>query len=139
MSAIDGLQSALGGEYAAVYGYEVTAAKSDGDLRASLVRALNVHRANRDALRARIVAQGADPVAAEPAYVVPDVSTSTRARAFATAMEQRMGVTYAQLISEPDADTRTIGLNGLRDSTIRAAGWSGIVQDLPGIQQPSAR
>lgn len=138
MSALDGLQAALSGEYAAVYGYEVVAAKSTDPLRARLIRVLDVHRAARDALRARITAQGATPVAAEPAYVIPDVSTDVRVLAFATLMEQRLGVTYAQLVLETDNDARTIGLNGLRGSTIRAADWSGIVQDLPGIQQPSA-
>jgi hypothetical protein len=138
MSNAEALQSALAGEYAAVYGFEVAAAKSSGELRSQLVRALDVHRAGRDALRARIAAQGVTPVAAEPAYVVPDLRTDARTRIFATAIEQRLGVTYAQLILEPDTTTRQIGLDGLRASTIRAAGWSGIVQDLPGIQQPSA-
>lgn len=138
MSSTDALQSALAGEHAAVYGYEVAAAKSTGDLRPRLVRALDVHRAARDALRARIAAQGVTPVAAEPAYVVPDLTTEARIRVFATAIEQRLGVTYAQLILEPDSSTRITGLDGLRASTIRAADWSGVVQDLPGIQQPSA-
>jgi hypothetical protein len=138
MSGTDALQSALAGEYAAVYGYEVAAAKSSGNLRPRLIRALDVHRAARDALRARIAAQGATPVAAEPAYVVPDLTSQARTRAFATAIEQRLGVTYAQLILDASADTRTTGLEGLRASTVRAADWSGIVQDLPGIQQPFA-
>ena len=68
---------------------------------------------------------------------MPDLTTDAGIRLFATAIEQRLGITYAQLILEPDPDTRGTGLEGLRASTIRAADWSGIVQELPGIQQPS--
>lgn len=138
MSAIDAWQSALAGEHAAVYGYQVAAAKSSGDLRSRLVRALDAHRAARDSLQARIAAQGAAPVAAEPGYVVPDITTPASTLVFATAVEQRLGVTYAQLVLEADKDTRVTGLEGLRAATVRAADWSGIVQDLPGIQRPSA-
>jgi hypothetical protein len=137
MSSTEALQTALAGEYAAVYGYEVAAAKSSDALRSRLVRALDVHRASRDSLRARISAQGATPIAAEPGYVVPDLTTEAGIRLFATAIEQRLGIIYAQLILEPDLDTRRTGIEGLRSSTIRAADWSGIVQELPGIQQPS--
>jgi hypothetical protein len=139
MSTIDALQSALAGEHAAVYGYEVVTAQADGTLRARLQRALDEHRAARDSLRARIVAQGATPVAAEAGYVVPgrDDRDPASAESAAALIEGRLGVVYATAIEEPDTTVRRIGLSGLRECTIRAAGWTEVVQDLPGIQQPS--
>jgi sirohydrochlorin ferrochelatase len=139
MTAVDRLQQALAGEHAAVYGFEVLAAQASGSLRTRLSRALDEHRAARDALTARINAQGAVPVSAERGYVVPgrgsdqadDVEDS------AALMEQRLGVLYAQAIEDPDPQVRRVGLAGLRATTIRATSWTGIVQDLPGLQQPS--
>jgi hypothetical protein len=140
MTAVDALQSALAGEHAAVYGYEVITAPTDGNLRRRLARALDEHRAARDSLRARIVAQGATPVSAEPGYVVPGRTDAGDSAAIGTAalIEGRLGVVYASVIEEPDATVRRVGLTGLRECTVRASSWTGVVQDLPGIQQPSS-
>jgi hypothetical protein len=139
MSAVERLQQALAGEHAAVYGFEVLAAQAGGSLRSRLSRALDEHRAARDTLTARIAAQGAVPVSAERGYVVPGRgSTSTDDVEDAAAlMEQRLGVLYARAIEDPDPQVRRVGLSGLRGATIRATTWTGTVQDLPGLQQPS--
>jgi hypothetical protein len=133
MRDVERLQEALAAEHAAVYGYQVVAARVGGALRRRCVRAIDAHRAARDTLTAAIAAEGAEPVAALRGYVVPDATTSAAVRAFGATIERRVATVYADVVASADGQTRRVGLEGLRAAAVREAGWAGAAPTLPGL------
>jgi hypothetical protein len=135
VTAVASTQTLLAGEHAAVYGFQVMAAQARGDLRARLIEAVDLHRAARDTLIVALTAQGATPVVSEAAYVLPSGSTPAETAAL---IETRLGVIYMSGVADPDSDVRATALDGLRSSTVRAAGWSGEAPTLPALNDPAA-
>jgi hypothetical protein len=132
------LQTALGNEHAAVYGYGVLAVRLTGAERDAARNAYNTHRARRDILIGLIEAQGDKPVAAAPAYAIPfPVNTAADAKRLATQLEQRLGASYADVILSSSGDTRRTGLEWLTDATVRAVQWSGTSVAFPGLPERS--
>lgn len=76
MSELDALQATLADEHAALYTYGVLGARTSQAASPTLFDALTTgyrrHRARRDQLRLYVLDAGAEPVAAEVAYVVDD-------------------------------------------------------------------
>lgn len=140
MTLLEALQSALAGEHAAVYGYGVVGGRLAGRPDEAAARAgYDVHRARRDALEGLVRAEGAEPVAAAVAYDLPGpVQTPAQARALAADLELGTAATYADLVAVADARLRATAGGWLRDSAVRAAGWSGTAATFPGLTERSS-
>lgn len=130
------LQTALGNEHAAVYGYGVLAVHLVGAQRDAATNAYNTHRARRDILIGLIEAQGDKPVAAAPAYAIPfPVSSAADAMRLATQLEERLGNSYADIVQSSSGDTRRTGLEWLTDAAVRAVRWRGNSVAFPGLPE----
>ncbi|MEZ0106863.1 hypothetical protein ABH920_000854 [Catenulispora sp. EB89] len=130
------LQTALGNEHAAVYGYGVLAVHLTGAQRSAAQNAYDTHRARRDILIGLIEAQGDKPVAAAPAYTIPfPVNTAADATRLATQLEERLGASYADVVQASSGDTRRTGLEWLTDAAVRAVRWRGSSVAFPGLPE----
>jgi hypothetical protein len=130
------LQTALGNEHAAVYGYGVLAVHLAGPQRDAARNAYDTHRARRDILIGLIEKQGDKPVAAAPAYAIPfPVNTAADAMRLAAQLEQRLGASYADVVQSSTGDTRRTGLEWLTDAAVRAVRWSGTSVAFPGLPE----
>ena len=130
------LQTALGNEHAAVYGYGVLAVHLTGAQRDAARNAYDTHRARRDILIGLIEAQGDKPVAAAPAYAIPfPVNTAADAVRLATQLEERLGASYADVVQSEAGDTRRTGLEWLTDAAVRAVRWRGTSVAFPGLPE----
>ena len=133
---MNALQTALGNEHAAVYGYGVLAVHLAGAQRDAARNAYDTHRARRDILIGLIEAQGDKPVAAAPAYTIPfPVNTAADATRLAAQLEQRLGASYADVVQSSSGDTRRTGLEWLTDAAVRAVRWSGTSVAFPGLPE----
>ena len=129
-------QTALGNEYAAVYGYGVLAVRLTGAQRTAAQNAYDTHRARRDLLIGWIEAQGDKPVAAAPAYTIPfPVNTAADATRLATQLEERLGASYADVVQASDGDVRRTGVEWLTDAAVRAVRWRGTSVPFPGLPE----
>lgn len=137
MSAVDesrALQKVLAGEHAAVFAYGALAARLAGSDRDAAITAIESHRARRDELAERLRAQGADPVAAAPAYRLPTRLTGAAdARRLATDVEERIADLYGQLVAAADGPLRVAAARALAGAAVLAATWSGRTAALPGL------
>jgi hypothetical protein len=134
VTELEALQAALAAEHAAVYGYGVAGAVATGADREYATASLAAHVHLRDQLTALIVARGATPTAAEPAYRLPaPVDNRTSARALASHLEQGCAGTIWDLIvaSAANSHLRSLAIGWLSDGAIRASHW-GARQALPG-------
>jgi hypothetical protein len=130
------LQTALGNEHAAVYGYGVLAVHLTGAQRDAARNAYDTHRARRDILIGLIEAQGEKPVAAAPAYAHPfPVATAADAARLAAQLEERLGASYADVVQASSGDTRRTGLEWLTDAAVRAVRWRGTSVAFPGLPE----
>ena len=84
MTPLDALQTTLAGEHAAVYVYGVLGARTsrsaEPQLFADVADAYATHRARRDQLMTMVRDAGGTPVAAEPAYELPEPAGHRPAR-----------------------------------------------------------
>ncbi len=134
VSSTDAAQAALAGEHACVYGYGVAGAHlPDGGEPAR--RALGAHRHQRDALAAAIRAAGAEPVAAEPGYTLPEpVADDAAARRLAVTMEQRLAALYADLVAAADTpELRELAARAVVTASVAALSWGGEPAAFPGL------
>jgi hypothetical protein len=130
-----GLQSALGGENAAVYVYGIVGAYVSG---AAFTRATNLwtaHKARRDDLRAIIAAAGAAPDAAEPAYRLPHrVTSASSAVSAAAATESSLISAYIGLAGADDPGRRVYAAQAMQQAMSRTLSWGGTVDGaFPGM------
>ncbi len=136
--AVEALQTTLAAEHAAVFVYGVlggqTSASGSPALYTALTSAYTAHRARRDDLMARLQADGADPVAAEPGYGVPaDLSTPTAVTGRARALEESATATYAYLVASTTGDARAWAVDALVDAAVRSTTFGGRPDRLPGL------
>jgi hypothetical protein len=119
------LQAALAGEHAAVYAYGVIGAHLDAAGQPLAARALGAHLTARDTLHAAIAATGGQPVAAEPAYVLPFVvRTPPAALRLAVLVEDRLAALYLALVTAAeDRPTRALAAAALQTTAVATAGW----------------
>jgi hypothetical protein len=135
--SVDALQATLAGEHAAVYLYGVFGAQASQSRQPALYRrlldAFHVHRSRRDHLTVVIAAAGADPVASEVTYDLPDaMATATELNDAALQVERRIARTYGQLIESTAGAERRWALVALDDSAVRQLEFRGTPEMFPG-------
>jgi hypothetical protein len=138
MTPQEALQSALAGEHAAVYLYGVVGGRVSVSRQAELwqrVRdAYNLHRGRRDQLVAMVRAAGADPVAAEVSYELPNGALTAQELADAALdIETRAAAIYADMVGSTSGANRQWALDALEDAAVRLLGFGGEPEPFPGI------
>lgn len=144
MSYLDGLQSALAAQHAALYVVGAlgaqTSASATPDLFALLEATYGEHRARRDELSARIRAEGAEPVAAETAYVLPaDLGTPQAVTAAGLAVERACTDAWAYLVGSSPRAERGYALEGLKLTAVRELAFRGTPEMFPGTDEYADR
>jgi hypothetical protein len=140
VTALDAVQQCLAAEHAAVYGYGVVGGVLAGiagaaDLRTYAQDCYDAHRARRDALTAVLTRNGQTPVAAHPAYRVPEpVVGSSGCRALARQIERRSAAVYAFAVSKTSNGSRAMAVDALTDCALRETGWGAGPRAFPGVQ-----
>jgi hypothetical protein len=134
MTQLEALQAALAGEHAAMYGVGVAGSKLTGDRFEDATETYNQHRRNRDQLSALVVAAGETPVAAEPAYDLPQpVTTAATATSLILVIERRIAAAYGDLVeAAEDAAIRAIGIEKLLAASAAQISWGGAPVAFPG-------
>ncbi len=134
MNQVEALQAALAGEHAALYGVGVAGGKLSGARFRDANDTFEVHRDNRDRLSALLVAAGETPVAAQPAYDLPQavISTAT-ATALVLLIERRIVGVYGDLVEAAEQPAvRAFAIEALlRYATIQLT-WGGAPVAFPG-------
>jgi len=133
------LQDALAAEHAAVYVFGVLGAQTSeveqSTLFDNLLTAYEQHRSARDELVARIQELGGRPVAAAPAYELPNaVSTPTQVVRAALVTEHRVTQTYGTLVAQTVGDDRSWAVDALGASAVRQLRFRGRPESFPGTQ-----
>lgn len=141
MSSTDALQAALAGEHAAVYVLGVLGARSRGaGLTARLRSVYDAHVAAREALTARIRAQGEAPVGPAAAYAVPTgLATDDDLRAAALEVERRCAALYLDQVAAATGEDRRLLAASLTACALRELGLGGDPQDLPGTRTADSK
>lgn len=135
------LQSCLGAEHAAVYGYgvlggvlaEIDSADEPEELA---VTCFQQHRKQRDALIALVRDLGSDPVAGEAAYALPfAVEDVASCRRLARRIEHRCARTYAAAVTQTTKQVRERLALVLGDCAVRAVQWEAEPTAFPGLRR----
>lgn len=129
----DALQSALAGEYAAMYAYGRAGGRLTEDQTDALAD-LEVHRTRRDQLRAWLTEDGQEPLPPAPAYAVPgNLRTDAAARELIATVELRLIPLYTQLIAEAmgDPERRVWAIRCVRECALTAQRWGAAEQAFP--------
>ena len=83
----------------------------------------------------RIRKLGVQPVAAAPAYELPNaVSTPTQVVRAALVTEHRVTQTYGTLVAQTVGDDRSWAVNALDESAVRQLRFRGRPENFPGTQ-----
>ena len=140
MTPLEALQATLAGEHAAVYVYGVlggrVSASAEPRLATDLRAAYDVHRARRDQVTAMVRAAGAEPVAAEVSYLLPnDADTAKRCRRAAAETEQRCAEVYATAVGSTARANRQWAIDALADSAVRQLGFGAPATAFPGVPE----
>lgn len=138
MTPRDALQRALAGEHAAVYLYGVVGGRVSVSTHAELwqrVRdAYNLHRGRRDQLVSMVRTAGAEPVAAEVSYELPNAAmTPAQLERVALEVEQRCAAVYADTVGSTAGANRQWALDALEDAAVRLLGFGGEPEPFPGL------
>lgn len=134
MNQVEALQAALAGEHAALYGVGVAGGKLSGARFRDATDTFEVHRGNRDHLSALLVAAGETPVAAQPAYDLPQVVSNTAtATALVLLIERRIAAVYGDLIEAAEQPAvRTFAIETLLAYATSQLTWGGAPVAFPG-------
>ncbi|HEX5769970.1 MAG TPA: ferritin-like domain-containing protein [Nocardioidaceae bacterium] len=138
MTPREALQLALAGEHAAVYLYGVVGGRVSVSTHAELwqrVRdAYNLHRGRRDQLVSMVRTAGAEPVAAEVSYELPNPAmTPAQLERVALEVEQRCAAVYADTVGSTAGANRQWALDALEDAAVRLLGFGGEAEPFPGL------
>lgn len=122
---IEALSLALQSENAAVYSYGLITAYGNADRRGQVAVHTEAHRARRDATAAMLAAGGAEVPPAAAGYTVPfPVTDPTSAAQLAVAVEEDAANAWRSALERADAEpVRSIAIDNLTDSAIRAGNW----------------
>lgn len=121
------MQSALDGEYAAIYAYGRAGARL-GDLEQTARDQLQVHEQRRDQLRAWL--DGGEPPA--PAYQLPQPVTGPKsARRLLATVELRLIPLYTAVIADADPEQRAWAIRAIRNCALQAQSWGARGQAFP--------
>ena len=134
MNQLEAMQAALAGEHAAMYGVGVAGGKLNGARFAAATDLFGAHRNSRDHLSALIVAAGQTPVAAEPAYDLPQaVTNAATASALILYIERRIAAVYGDLVEAAEQPAvRTLAIDALLTAATNQLTWGGAPTALPG-------
>ncbi|WTW94617.1 ferritin-like domain-containing protein [Streptomycetaceae bacterium NBC_01309] len=136
---VQALQSLLDAEHAAVYGYGVVGAKSEGAAKAQARTAYDAHRARRDEVERLITAQGGRPRAAAPAYTLPfAVDTAADASRLAVYLEDGVAAHLGDLVAASGGDQRISAAKWLQQTAVDGARWRGASIAFPGLPERAA-
>jgi hypothetical protein len=140
MTPLQALQQALAGEHAAVYVYGVLggrlSASDHPDLMSRVVDAYSTHVGRRDHVTALLEAAGAEPVAAEVSYRLPNPAlTAAQVAAAALVTEQRCASVYAQTVGSTSRSDRRWAVEALVDTAVRQLGFGGRPDEFPGVRE----
>lgn len=140
MTPGEALQLALAGEHAAVYLYGVVGGRVSVSTHPALwqrVRdAYHLHRARRDQLVAMVRTTGAEPVAAEVSYRLPNPATNpAQLERVALEVEQRCAAVYADMVGSTAGANRQWALDALEDAAVRLLGFGGEPEPFPGLDE----
>ncbi len=132
---IDALHLALQAENAAVYSYGLIAAYGNTDRRDQVATHTAAHRARRDATMELLTADGAEVPGAAPGYTMPfAVTDATSAAQLAVLAEDDAAIAWRSALERAEtASVRTLAVDNLTDSAIRAGNWRTAL----GIQPPT--
>jgi hypothetical protein len=137
MTPVEALQATLAGEHAAMYVYGVLGGQvsrtTQPALAEQVARSYAEHRRRRDRLEGLVRAHGADPVAAAPAYRLPNpAANAAQLRAAARLVEARCVTLYAQLVGNSTGADRAWAITALDAGAVRAVEYGAAPTDLPG-------
>ena len=134
MTQLEALQAALAGEHAAMYGVGVAGGKLSGARFKAATDSYEQHRDNRDHLSALVVAAGETPVAAEPAYDLPQaVTNAATAAALVLLIERRMAAVYGDLVEAAEQPgVRAFAIESLLAAASAQVTWGGAPVAFPG-------
>lgn len=134
MNQVEALQAALAGEHAALYGVGVAGGKLNGARFQEATDTFARHRDNRDHLSALLVAAGETPVAAEPAYDLPQaVTNAATATALVLVIERRIAAVYGDLIEAAEQPAvRAWAIEALLGTATSQLTWGGAPLAFPG-------
>lgn len=134
---VDGLQQALAGIHAAIWGYGVLTPYLDGDARARGQRSYDLYRTLREQFNSMLRARRVTPVAADAGYALPfQVTGNTSASRLAVHLESGCAGVFADLVAAAtSAETRMLGANLLRDCAERRLDWDAAPLAFPGVSE----
>jgi len=134
MTELEALQAALAGEHAALYGVGVAGGKLSGAKFKAATDTFEHHRDTRDKLSDLIAAAGETPVAAEPAYDLPQpVTNAVSAGALILGIERRLAAVYGDLVEAAEQPAvRTLAIDELLATAAAQVTWGGAPVAMPG-------
>lgn len=138
MTPLEALQATLAAEHAAVYVYGVAGGRVSSSevpaLAGRVAEGYRTHRDRRDQLVATVRAAGADPVAAEVAYEVPEPArTSSQLEALVREVEIRCAAVYADMVGSTSGEDRRWALDALEDAAVRSLDLGAEPEPFPGL------
>ena len=144
MSDLDALQTTLAAEHAAVYVLGVLGGRTSRSgqpvLHRTISAAYAAHRARRDQLTGAITDEGAEPVAAEPAYDVPQpLDTADQVNRAGLDLERGCATTYDFLVSSTAGRWRRWAIAALNETAVRELAFRGIPETFPGRDEHADR
>jgi hypothetical protein len=137
-SPVDALQQTLAAEHAAIFVFGALGGRASAlppsALRSALDTAYAGHVERRSELRTMIAAEGADPVAAEAAYRLPNpLTNAAQIAAEALRVERACAATYAALVAATSAAERRWAIDALVTTAVGEAAFGGRPEALPGL------
>jgi len=134
VTEVEALQAALAGEHAAMYGVGVAGGKLSGARFRTATDSYERHRSNRDRLTQLVVAAGEIPVAAEPAYDLPQaVTNAATAAALVLLIERRLAAVYGDLVEAAQQPAvRVFAIQTLLATASAQLSWGGAPVAFPG-------
>ena len=144
MTEIDALQTTLAAEHAAVFLYGVLGGRTLRSETPALFDAISAayaaHRARRDHLVREITDLGAEPVAAEAAYDVPQpLQTPKQVERAGLELERSCAATYAYLVASTVDGRRRWAIEALTETAVRELAFRGTPETFPGADEYADR
>ncbi len=140
MTPVEALQTALAGEHAAVYVLGVVGGRLSASAQPGLAglveQAYVTHRGRRDQLVSMVRAAGAQPVAGDVSYRLPNpCRTVAQLRDAALATEHGCCQVYAAMVGATSRANRQWAIDALADSAVRELGFGGRAESFPGAPE----
>ncbi|MGH3411840.1 MAG: ferritin-like domain-containing protein [Marmoricola sp.] len=144
MRALAALQRVLAGEHAAVYVYGVLGGQVSASHQPSLFAQVEAtyerHVHQRDRLTEMVRRSHGVPVAADPAYRMPNrAGTPDQVRAAARLVEQRCADLYGQLVESSTGADRAWAISALDGAALRVLHFGGAPTAFPGLSDRPTR